>query len=126
MSEPEEEHPSPIEEIENPRLSPGPVFSPEEHRARTTSALAFLFFAALFVVFAAHVTCILVLAHNKPNSVDEISRVFNVWVPIFSGSCGRRGDVLFHADSALIISPYTAHRDAVRNQREIPLPRKSK
>ncbi len=95
MSEPEEDHTSPIEEVENPRLSPGPIFSPEEHRARVTSTLAFLFFGALFVVFAAHVTCILVLAQNKPNSVDEISRVFNVWVPVFSGLVGAAATFYF-------------------------------
>ena len=95
MSEPEEENPSPIEEIENPRLSPGPVFSAEEHRAKTTRTLALPFFVALFIVFAAHVTCILALAHNKPNSVDEISRVFNVWVPIFSGLVGAAATSYF-------------------------------
>ncbi len=95
MSEREEDHTSPIEEVENPRLSPGPIFSPEEHRARVTSRLAFLFFGALFVVFAAHVTCILVLAHNEPNSVDEISRVFNVWVPVFSGLVGAAATFYF-------------------------------
>jgi hypothetical protein len=86
---------SAIEEVDRPSRSPGPGFSPEEHRARTTSKLAFSFFAALFVVFAAHVTCILVLAHNKPNSVDEISRVFNVWVPIFSGLVGAAATFYF-------------------------------
>jgi hypothetical protein len=95
MSEPEKEHASPIEEVENPRLSPGPIFSSEEHRARTTRELALLFFGALFLVFAAHVTCVLVLAHNKPNSVDEISRVFNVWVPIFSGLVGATATFYF-------------------------------
>jgi hypothetical protein len=89
MSEPEEDHPSPIEEIENPRLLAGrPVFSPEEHRAKTTKQLAFTFFIALFAVFAAHVSCVMALAHNKPSSVDEITRVFNVWVPVFSGLVG--------------------------------------
>jgi hypothetical protein len=95
MNEHEEDHPSPIEEIKDPRLSPGPVFSAEEHRAKTTRTLALLFFLALFVVFAAHVTCILVLAHNKPNSVDEISRVFNVWVPVFSGLVGAAATFYF-------------------------------
>jgi hypothetical protein len=96
MSESEEDHPNLIEEVHAPRLLPGrPVFSPEEHRARTTRTLAFLFFGALFVVFAAHVTCILVLAHNKPNSVDEISRVFNVWVPVFSGLVGAAATFYF-------------------------------
>ena len=96
MSESEEDHRNLIEEVEAPRLLPGrPVFSPEEHRAKTTKQLALLFFAALFVVFAAHVTCILVLAHNKPNSVDEISRVFNVWVPVFSGLVGAAATFYF-------------------------------
>jgi len=54
-----------------------------------------LFFGALFVVFFAHVTCVLVLAHNKPNSVDEISRVFNVWVPVFSGLVGAAATFYF-------------------------------
>ncbi len=96
MSESEEDRRTPVEEIETPRLLPGrPVFSPEEHHAKTTKQLAFLFFGALFVVFAAHVTCILVLAHNKPNSVDEISRVFNVWVPVFSGLVGAAATFYF-------------------------------
>jgi len=96
MSEPEEDHRTPIEEVENPRLLAGrPVFSHEEHRAKTTKQLAMLFFGALFVVFLAHVACVLVLAHNKPNSVDEISRVFNVWVPVFSGLVGAAATFYF-------------------------------
>jgi hypothetical protein len=95
MSDPGKDHASAIEEVENPRLSPGPIFSPEEHRARTTRTIALLFFVALFVVFAAHVTCVMSLAHNKPNSVDEISRVFNVWVPVFSGLMGAAATFYF-------------------------------
>jgi hypothetical protein len=96
MSEPGEDRRAPIEEVENPRLFPGrPEFSPEEHRAKTTKTLALLFFGALFIVFAAHVTCVLVLAHNKPDSVDEITRVFNVWVPVFSGLVGAAATFYF-------------------------------
>jgi hypothetical protein len=85
-----------IEEVESPRHLPGgPVFSPEEHRAKTTKQLALLFFGALFVVFAAHVVSVLVLANSKPNSVEEITRVFNVWIPVFSGLVGAAATFYF-------------------------------
>ena len=84
-----------IEEVEKPSRLPGPGFSPEEHRAKTTKQLAFLFFAALFIVFAAHVMCVFLLAHERPDSVDQITRVFNIWVPVFSGLVGAAATFYF-------------------------------
>lgn len=97
MTEPEEStSQTAIEEVESPRDLPGgPAFSSEKHRAETTKQLAFALLIALFVVFAAHVVSVLVLAHNKPNSVDEITRVFNVWIPVFSGLVGAAATFYF-------------------------------
>lgn len=85
-----------IEEVESPRHLPGgPGFSPEEHRAKATKLLALLLFAALFIIFVAHVTLVACLAHNKPNSVEEVTRVFNTWIPVFSGLFGSAATFYF-------------------------------
>jgi hypothetical protein len=87
---------SSIEEIDSPKADPGgPRFSPEEHRAKTTKLLMVLSFAALCLLFAAHFTAILILAHDKPNAVDEITRVFGTWVPIFSTLVGSAATFYF-------------------------------
>jgi len=85
-----------IEEIDSPKADPGgPQFSPEEHRARTTKLLMVLSFSALCLLFLAHFTAILMLAHDKPNAVDEITRVFGTWVPIFSTLVGSAATFYF-------------------------------
>jgi hypothetical protein len=85
-----------IEEIDSPKADPGgPRFSPEEHRAKTTKLLMVLSFTALCLLFAAHFTAILLLAHDKPNAVDEITRVFGTWVPIFSTLVGSAATYYF-------------------------------
>ncbi len=88
--------PDSIEEVESPRRSMGgPVFSPEEHRAKATKLLALLLFGALIVSFVAHIASILCLAHNKPNSVEEVTRVFNTWIPVFAGLFGSAATFYF-------------------------------
>jgi hypothetical protein len=84
-----------IQEVDSPRASKGPVFSPEEHRAKATKLLALLLFAALFIIFVAHITLVASLAHNKPNSVEEVTRVFNTWIPVFSGLFGSAATFYF-------------------------------
>jgi hypothetical protein len=85
-----------IEEVESPRRSSsGPVFSPEEHRAKATKLLALLLFGVLTMSFIAHVVAVLCLAHNKPNSVEEVTRVFNTWIPVFSGLFGSAATFYF-------------------------------
>jgi uncharacterized membrane protein len=85
-----------IEEVESPRHLPGgPGFSPEEHRAKATKLLALLLFAALFIIFVAHIVLVACLAHDKPNSVEEVSRVFNTWIPVFSGLFGSAATFYF-------------------------------
>lgn len=96
MSESEENQPAPIEEIDaSRRMADRPVFSHEEHRAKTTKQLAFTLLVALFVVFAAHVVSVLALAQQRPDSVDQINRVFNVWIPVFSGLVGAAATFYF-------------------------------
>jgi hypothetical protein len=87
--------PEDLEEVEIPDQAPGPRFSNEEHRAKATKLLALLLFAALISSFVAHFVCILCLAHNKPNSVEEVSRVFNTWIPVFSGLFGSAATFYF-------------------------------
>jgi hypothetical protein len=84
-----------LEEVAGVSQAPGPQFSPEEHRAKATKLLALLLFCALVASFVAHIVCILCLAHNKPNSVEEVSRVFNTWIPVFSGLFGSAATFYF-------------------------------
>jgi hypothetical protein len=77
------------------RLPGGPEFSPEEHRAKATKLLSLLLFGALVVIFVAHFVSVLWLAHNKPNSVEEVSRVFNTWIPVFAGLFGSAATFYF-------------------------------
>jgi hypothetical protein len=84
-----------LEEVAQLSQAPGPQFSPEEHRAKATKLLALLLFGALVASFVAHIVCILCLAHNKPNSVEEVSRVFNTWIPVFSGLFGSAATFYF-------------------------------
>ena|ERR1022692_2604601 len=85
-----------IEEIDSPMADPGgPRFSSEEHRAKTTKLLMVLSFCALCDLFIAHFVSILLLAHDKPNAVDEITRVFGTWVPIFSTLVGSAATFYF-------------------------------
>lgn len=84
-----------IQEVDSPRSSKGPIFSPEEHRAKATKLLALLLFAALFSIFVAHTVLIACFAHNKPNSIEEVSRVFNTWIPVFSGLFGSAATFYF-------------------------------
>ena len=84
-----------LEEVSYLRQAPGPQFSQEEHRAKATKLLALQLFWALVAIFIAHFASILFLAHNKPNSVDEVTRVFNTWIPVFSGLFGSAATFYF-------------------------------
>ncbi|MGA3345284.1 MAG: hypothetical protein ABSC76_10490 [Terracidiphilus sp.] len=89
------ENPEDLEEVAPLSEAPGPRFSQEEHLAKATKLLALLLFGALISSFVAHLVCILCLAHDKPNSVEEVSRVFNTWTPIFSGLFGSAATFYF-------------------------------
>jgi hypothetical protein len=89
------ESPNDLEEIETLDRMPGPRFSQEEHRAKATKLLALLLFAALFSIFVAHIVLVACLTHNKPNSVEEVSRVFNTWIPVFAGLFGSAATFYF-------------------------------
>jgi hypothetical protein len=84
-----------LEEIEVLDKAPGPQFSNEEHRAKATKLLALLLFWALIVLFAAHFSSVVWLAHNKPNSVEEVTRVFSTWIPVFAGLFGSAATFYF-------------------------------
>lgn len=71
------------------------VFSNEEHPAKTTKLITILFLSLPCAAFAAHLTIILLLAHNKPNLIDDVSRVFTTWVPIFTGFVGPAATFYF-------------------------------
>jgi H+/Cl- antiporter ClcA len=76
------------------RLPGGPVFSPEEHRAKATKLLALLLFAALIACFAAHFAAIWYFIHDK-QALDEFNRVFNIWIPVLSGLFGSAATFYF-------------------------------
>jgi hypothetical protein len=84
-----------LEEIATLDRITGPRFSREEHHAKATKLLALLLFFALFCAFVAHTVLIACLAHDKPNSVEEVSRVFNTWIPVFSGLFGSAATFYF-------------------------------
>ncbi|HZB88369.1 MAG TPA: hypothetical protein VE291_06915 [Terracidiphilus sp.] len=87
---------SDIEEVESPRQLPGgPTFSAEEYHARATKTLALLLFWALILMFAAHFAVIVCLAHNHPNSIEEVTRVFSTWVPVIAGLFGAAATFYF-------------------------------
>jgi hypothetical protein len=54
-----------------------------------------LLFGALIVIFVAHFLSVLWLAHDKPNAVEEVSRVFNTWIPVFAGLFGSAATFYF-------------------------------
>ena len=82
-----------IQEVDSPRTSKGPVFSPEEHRAKATKLLALLF-AALIVCFIAHFVVIWNFIHDK-QALDEFNRAFNIWIPVLSGLFGSAATFYF-------------------------------
>jgi len=85
-----------IEEVESPRHLPGgPAFSAEEYHAKATKHLALLLFWALFLMFATHFVSVMCLAHNRPNSVEEVTRVFSTWVPVIAGLFGAAATFYF-------------------------------
>jgi len=85
-----------IEEVESPRQLPGgPTFSTEEYHAKATKQLALLLFGALFSMFAAHFVSVICLAHNRPNSVEEVTRVFSTWAPVIAGLFGAAATFYF-------------------------------
>jgi hypothetical protein len=83
-----------IQEVDSPRTSKGPVFSPEEHRAKATKLLALLLFAALIVCFIAHFVVIWNFIHDK-QALDEFNRAFNIWIPVLSGLFGSAATFYF-------------------------------
>jgi hypothetical protein len=46
-------------------------------------------------MFVAHFVSIICLAHNKPNSVEEVTRVFSTWVPVLAGLFGSAATFYF-------------------------------
>lgn len=84
-----------LEEVAHLGQAPGPRFSQEEHHAKATKLLALLLFWALSTIFVAHLAAVVWLAHDKPNSVEEVTRVFNTWIPVFSGLFGSAATFYF-------------------------------
>jgi hypothetical protein len=52
-------------------------------------------FGAFSIAFIAQIASILWLARDKPNSVEEVARVFNIWIPVFSGLFGSAATFYF-------------------------------
>jgi hypothetical protein len=75
-----------------------PINSAALHKAKTTSRLAILSFVALFLLFITHFMTVLALVWNKADAVDQINRVFNIWVPIFAGYFGSAVTFYFTQD----------------------------
>lgn len=84
-----------LEEVGYVSQAPGPKFSKDEYHAKATNRLALLLFWALILMFATHFVSVLCLAHNKPNSVEEITRVFSTWVPVLAGLFGSAATFYF-------------------------------
>jgi hypothetical protein len=88
-------HTNELEVVKGPDEAPGPLFSQEEHHAKATKLLALQLFWALIVLFSAHFGAVVWLAHNRPDSVEEVTRVFNTWIPVFAGLFGSAATFYF-------------------------------
>jgi len=64
------------EEIASFRQPPGFI---EVHKAKTAGHLAFIAFVAFFVMFLAHFISILMIVRNRPDAVEQVTRVFSTW-----------------------------------------------
>ena len=84
-----------FEVVEPVKRAPGPQLSHEEHHTKATKLLALLLFWSQSTIFAAHLASVLWLARDKPNSVEEVSRVFNTWIPVFSVLFGSAATFYF-------------------------------
>jgi len=62
---------------------------PEKHHAVTASRLAFLLVWVLILSFVLHYSAIIALsAMGKKETVDALSSLFGVWLPVMSGFVG--------------------------------------
>jgi hypothetical protein len=89
------ERPDEAEEIESPSQAPGPQFSSEEHHAKAAKLLALLLFGALCAIFLINCVSILCLVHNRADSAEQVTRVFNTWIPVFTGLFGSAATFYF-------------------------------
>jgi hypothetical protein len=55
-----------------------PLDSASLHKAKTARQLALLSFVGVCVLFAAQFTAVWILARNRPDAIEEITRVFSV------------------------------------------------
>ncbi len=65
------------------------------HKAKTARLLAVLSFTALRILFVAQFVSALSIARNRPDAIEEITRVFNVWIPVFAGFFGSAATFYF-------------------------------
>jgi hypothetical protein len=72
-----------------------PLDSAALHKARTARLLAVLSFVAVCALFLAQFVSVWILARNRPDAIEEITRVFNVWIPVFAGFFGSAATFYF-------------------------------
>jgi len=62
---------------------------PEKHHAVTASRLAFLLVWVLVLSFVLHYSAIIILGvYGKAETVETLSSLFGVWLPVMSGFVG--------------------------------------
>jgi len=72
----------------DPQSFADPIGLIESGHARTANGLAWLILGLAFVAFLLHLSSIFYLSFHRPDSVELVSKVFEIWVPIFSGVLG--------------------------------------
>lgn len=60
----------------------------EMSHVKIRKEITWLFILSFFVVFLLQWASTMYLAHNRPNSLDEMDKVFNMWVPSFTTLLG--------------------------------------
>ncbi len=64
-------------------------WQPERHHAVTATRLAFLLVWVLVLSFVLHYTAIVILGvYGKTETVETLSSLFGVWLPVMSGFVG--------------------------------------
>jgi hypothetical protein len=72
----------------NPRSFNDPIDMIESSHAKTANGLAWLIVFLVFATFLLHLVTVFYLSAHRPDSVERVSKVFEIWVPIFSGVLG--------------------------------------
>jgi len=72
-----------------------PIELTPTHKDKVAGKLAIASFIGLCCIFLFHSIAVFYLAKNRPDSIEQVNRVFSTWVPIFSGLVGSAATFYF-------------------------------